>query len=163
MRAMLLGAVLAMASPMHAQSCAPVFPPLLSGQPALFFPPACLGVVPLPVLGLVGNPGFMLASVAPAPVPAGFPTFLVLGVLGPSVPLPAALLDPAFGGPGFLTVSPVSPLIVLPAGPALPLGIPVAVPLPPTAALAGMVLSVQTVILMPTGLLGLTAATGITV
>lgn len=162
MRAMLLGAVLAVASPMHAQFCAPVFP-LPSGQPALFFPPACLGVVPLPVLGVAGNPGFMLASVAPAPVPPGVPTFLMLGILGPAVPLPAGLLDPAFGAPGLLTVSLVSPAIVLPAGPALPLGIPVAVPLPPTAAVAGLDLAVQTLILMPGGLLGLTAATGITV
>jgi hypothetical protein len=152
--------LLALAAPLPAQICVPLMP---SGQPALapFIPP-CLGVVPPPVVWGVGNPGFALSSFAPAPVPPGMLTFLLITTPAPP-PVPVfAPLSPMFGLPGLLTGV---PLIVTFAGPSGPLpGPAVPFPLPATGGPLGIVLAAHTLVVSVPGVppfVALTGATGI--
>jgi len=146
-----------LAPPAASQVCVALAP---SGQPALApMVPMCIGAVPLPVVYGLGNPGFALASFAPAPIPMGAPTFLVLGLAVPPVPIPAPPLAMAYGGPGFLTNG---VLAVIPAGPAGPVpGPPVPIPIPPTGGPVPPI-TVHTLVLLPP-FPALTGATGITI
>ncbi len=160
MRSFLLLATLTLTcTPAAAQICAP--PPFPSGQPALApFAPVCIGVVPPPVVWVAGNPGFALASFAPAPVPPGMPTALLFG-LPPPAPIPFFGFFPPFGLPGLLAAGPAG-LVALPAGPSGPVpGPPIPLPLPPTGGPVGTV-GVHTIVLMPVGV-ALTAAHWITI
>lgn len=150
--------VLLLAASAQGQGCAPLLP---SGQPALMpFTPLCFGLLPPPVVWAGGNPGFALASFAPAPVPPGLPTVLTIGLpVPPPVPL-GPPLAPGFGLPGLLTHA---PLVVLPAGPSGPVPGPlVPLPIPATGGPLGLVLSVHTLVLLGPAL-ALTGATGITI
>ncbi len=156
MKKLLLTVSILLASAVPAQILAPVVP---SGQPALMpFVPFAFAPVPPPVVWAAGNPGFALASFAPAPVPAGLPTFLVLGPAVPPIPVPPPLVFPGFGVAMLTNLMPV----VIPAGPSGPGPGPViALPIPPTGGPIGM-LTVHTLVFAPGGLM-LTGALGITI
>ena len=145
LRATLLLASLATGA--SAQLCAPTAGP--TGQPALPFIPVCLGLLPPPVVWAGGNAGFALSSFAPAPVPAGFPTLLLVGFTSPPLPVGPPLL-PAFGLPGFLNN--VAGLFAMPAGPSGPVpGLPVPFPIPATGAPLPFTITVQTLVALPAG------------
>lgn len=156
MKKLLLSATFLFAAAAPAQMLAPIVP---SGQPALMpFVPLAFAPLPPPVVWAAGNPGFGLASFAPAPVPAGLPTFLVLGPAIPPIPVAPPLVFPGFGVAMLTNLLP----IVIPAGPSGPGPGPViALPIPPTGGPIG-VLSVHTLVFAPIGMM-LTGALAITV
>jgi hypothetical protein len=156
MKKLLLTATFLFAASAPAQLLAPLMP---SGQPALMpLVPMAFAPVPPPVVWVAGNPGFALASFAPAPVPPGLPTFLVLGPAMPPIPVLPPLVFPGFG------VAMLTNLltVVIPAGPSGPGPGPlVPLPIPPTGGPIG-VLSVHTLVFAPGGVM-LTGALGITI
>ena len=144
----------------RAQLCAPTPPP--SGQPALnTFTPACISPLPLAVVWANGNPNFALASFAPAPVPPGLPTFLLIGLQATPTPIPAPPLALIYGAPGFFDQL---NLMACPAGLSGPVaGPPVPFPIPPTNGPLGT-LNVHTVVLIPgTIVVALTASIDFTI
>jgi hypothetical protein len=152
--AVILATLCAAAVP--AQVCLPTAPP--SGQPALLFIPPCAGVLPPPVVWAAGNAGFSLSSFAPAPVPPGFPTLLLVGFTSPALPVGPPLV-PAFGLPGFLNNS--IGIFGLPAGPSGPIpGPAVPFPLPATGGPLPFTVTVQTLVVLPMGF-ALTAGTDV--
>jgi hypothetical protein len=146
------------ASPLSAQLCPPTVLP--SGQPALPFVPPCFGLLPPPAVWAAGNAGFAISSFAPAPVPAGFPTLLLVGFTSPALPVGAPLL-PAFVLPGFLNNA--AGIFALPAGPSGPVpGLPVPFPLPATGGPLPFTVTVQTLVVLPVGF-ALTAGTDVVI
>lgn len=145
-----------------AQVCGPVPPP--SGQPAIPMTPVCFGLVAPQIVWAIGNPGFLMASWAPSPIPAGLPTFLVFGAPAPPMPI-GPPLNPAFGLPGMLVTVPPT-MIVVPNGVsgAAP-GPPIPLPIPPTGGPLGVVMHVHTLVLMPgpAPTLALTGAVALTI
>jgi hypothetical protein len=118
-----------------------------TGQAAFGVPPPCGAVVPPAVLAAAGNPGFAIGAFAPLPPPvAGAPMLLLIGFAAPPLPLPPGLLFPPLG-PGSLAMGLPIPVISF-AGAAGPVPIFVPLPLPPTAAFAGMVLAAQTAVMV---------------
>lgn len=156
MKQILLTVTLFFAAAAPAQMLAPIVP---SGQPALMpFIPMAFAPVPPPMVWAFGNPGFALASFAPVPVPAGLPTFLVLGPAVPPIPVAPPLVFPGFGVAMLTNFMP----IVIPAGPSGPGPGPVIpLPIPPTGGPIG-VLSVHTLVFAPIGIM-LTGALAITI
>jgi hypothetical protein len=152
---LLLSALTLLASLSPAQMAAPVVP---SGQPAIMpITPLALGLVPPPVLWMLGNPGFALAPFAPPPVPIGLPKFLVIGVAAPPIVIPAPFAFPAFG-PALLTNLGT---LVIPAGLSGPVaGPPIPLPLPATGGPLGVTLTVHTLVLAGPSII-LTGALGI--
>ncbi len=161
-RVLALAAGLCLGATAAAQGCVALAP---SGQPALAgIAPICRSTVGLAVVEVFGNPAFALHCpvVTPA-VPAGLPTFLLIGVpVPPPIPLGPPLLDPAFGLPGMLAMNRI--LLMVPAGVSGTYGVP-PVPLPIPAGLGplGLALSAQIAVLTPAGTFGLTGATGIVI
>ena len=139
-----------------AQIAAPIMP---SGQPLLPMVPIVLGAVAPPVVWAFGNPGFAIASLAAAPIPAGLPTLLVIGpAVMPPIVVPPPLAMPGFGAALLTNMAP----IVIPTGLSGPLPPPPGpLPIPPTGGPLGVTLTAHTlVVALPS--LYLTAAVGIT-